>query len=177
MQKHKCSPQRVLPRVTTQTWKGVLREWKNEEEAAGFVANLVQRLEVEHPEIAQFLLRAFTRFEGKAYPRKAMLIYACSVYRMLEVETKGQLPIVSVDIGAPLQEEFMRDPKGFYVKTVLDIERKNPNVMEAILPFIIPYQMAGDDEAAAWVPFVGVVLYKMLESQIESNRLSKSLGI
>ena len=174
---HKCSPPPVLPQVSVQTWREVSREWNSEENAADFVGDLVQRLEVENPEIAQFLGRIFERFRNKTQPLKAMLVYACSVYLMLEVETKGHLPIVSVDIGAPLQEEFLRDPKGFYVRAALDIEQKNPNVMESVLLFTIWYQMDGDDEAAAWIPFVGVVLYKMLESQIESNRLSKSLGI
>lgn len=175
MQEHKCSPP-ALPKVSIKTWHQVFCEWNSEEKSAGFITELVQRLEVENPEIAQFLGSVFERFKDKAYPLKAMLVYACSVYRMLEVETQGYLPTVSTDIGAPLQEEFLRDPKGFYAKAFTDIEQENPNIMESVLLLTIWYQLAGDDESASWIPFFGAVLYKMIESQVESNRLSKSLG-
>jgi hypothetical protein len=176
VQAHKCSPPSVLPKVSMQTWQSVLREWNSEEKGAEFVVALIQRLETENPEIAKFLHRVFETFKDRVYPLKAMMVYACSVYRMLEVETQGQLPIVSADIGAPLQEQFLRDPKGFYVRAAIDIEQKNPNVMESVFLLTMWYQLAGDDKSASWVPFFGVVLYKMIESQIESDRLLESLG-
>lgn len=159
-----------------QTWYKIFCEWNSEEKSTTFIANLIKRLEVENPEIAKFFGRIFERFKDKAYPLKAMFVYACSVYRMLEVETQGQLPLVSADIGGPLQTEFLRDPKGFYLKAALDIEQKNPNVLESVLLLTIWYQLADDDESASWIPFFGVMLYKMLEGQLESDELLRTLA-
>ncbi|MEX0616799.1 MAG: hypothetical protein WD231_03260 [Candidatus Woykebacteria bacterium] len=161
------------------TFRIVGLEWAgSDERASEFTKSVLKRLAGgENPQIAIFLERVFERFRNRdGFPMNATLLYACSVYRMLEVEAQGQLPVVSTDTGAPIQVEYLRDPEGFYAKLVMEVEKKNPVVLESVLLINVWYALAGDLASAAEIPRPGLALYKMLESQIESNRLSESLG-
>lgn len=163
-----------LPTVTAQTLNMVLHEWEGRKKRRKFVRCLLERLKTHNPEIARYLNLVRERNLGNEALR-AGVVYACSVYRMLEVESGGRLPIVSPEIRPSSISEYMRrELRGFYLQT---IAKADENLLRAALPLLAEYVAAGDIDSAAFVVQPGLMVFKMLESQIESNRLSESLGI
>lgn len=167
-----------LPQVSTQTWLQVVSEWNSEAKAANFVASTYDRLQVDNPEIAESLSRVFLIYKGEAgFPLKSAMVYACSVYRMLEVEVQTRLPVVSTETLAPIEEDLIRDRDGFYLRLVQQVQKENPNVLESVVLLNVWYARAGDLKAAALIPQVGLMIYKMLASQIEANNLTERFGL
>lgn len=165
-----------LPQVSPTTVSSVALEWSsNNKTAADFVESVMERLEVKNPEIAEYLKQVYLRNRGsRNIPLSAMLVYACNVYRIYEVETQGQLPVVSAEIrSAAIREDIRRDIRGFYLRIIKTIDE---NVLASALPLLTEHALSGDIDSTVLVMQPGLVVYKMLENQMESDELSKQLG-
>lgn len=166
-----------LPLVGKDIRLKVDQEWEDHSDGSNFSHRVLVRLEGENPTIHNYLVEMFGLLKRRG-PEKAitpMLWFVAGVYRMLELS--GPIPRVSRDIGAPLQQEFLRNYKQFYTDAMFRMLRDNPEIANLALDCAFELMVDDDNEAASWVPFAGCVVYRMIESQIESDNLSVRFGL
>ena len=176
MQEHKGPRNTILPLVSKETRQQLSVELDDKSDGSNFGYRVLIRLETENPTIHDYLVEMFGLLKKRG-PERAispMLWFAAGVYRMLELS--GPLPKVSKEIGAPLQTDFLRDYKKFYRDLMVRILRDNPEVASFAVDCAFELMVDEDMEAAAWVPFAGCVVYRMLESQMESDALFRRFG-
>ncbi len=170
----------LVPIVSNATREQVWRE-VNEIEARGecFSVEMMKRLSgdqgAENPVVADFTYRIFTTYEGEMWLAKA-IAYAFLVYRMVEIEAGGKLPLISEEIGAPMQEEFFRDLHGYIKKRAKKIQKENFQVIAACTELVWLETMSEDPEeerSAQFVLAIGVVVYMFIHNQFEVNALNK----
>ncbi len=170
----------LVPIVSNATREQVWKE-VNEVEARGecFSVEMMKRLSgdqgSENPVVADFTFRIFTTYKGEPWLAKA-LAYAFLVYRMIEIEAGGKLPLISEEIGAPMQEEFFRDLHGYLKKRARKIQRENFQVIAACTDLVWLEAMSENSEdgrAAKLVLSIGVVVYMFIHNQLEVNALNK----
>lgn len=81
------------------------------------------------------------------------------------------LPVVSPEIGAAIAAEMSQQPGNEYVVKILDrLLLDNPCVAN----FISSLAMQHSDPIA--VGFVGILVYRLLESQMEADQLKREFG-
>jgi len=81
------------------------------------------------------------------------------------------LPVVKPEIGGPLERELFDKFDVDYIKeTLARLDTENPTIAR----FIRKFSKTTDDRKGA--AFCGVVVYRMLESQAEANRMNAEFG-
>lgn len=82
-----------------------------------------------------------------------------------------KLPIVTQETAYAIRGEMEQQPGNQYIKDILSrIEKENPCIAEFISKFAMNYP---DPVAAA---ITGVLVYRMLESQLEADELKEQIG-
>lgn len=84
--------------------------------------------------------------------------------------TKNLLPVVSEDIGHAVREELLSQQGNDYaVEVIKRLAEENPCVAQFISNLILA---ASNRNEAMSALYVGVLVYRMLESQAEANYLN-----
>jgi hypothetical protein len=84
---------------------------------------------------------------------------------------KSFLPVVRPEIGGSLERDLLDKFDETYVIDHLDrLDTENPTISRFIRKFS---KSTGDDIGAM---FCGIIVYRMLESQAEANRMNEEFG-
>lgn len=156
----------VLNRVKTESG----HDDANEDIALRFMGDLFKRLESQNPAIADFLFNVTEKFKDTRWISPGML-YALMVYRILEL-TLPEMPMVSKEVGAPIQEYLLRDPGRHIEQTANRLKTENLLILSAGGALVAGLYLTGAEEEAWMATAVGLCTYLLLEGQIEADALA-----
>lgn len=133
--------------------------------------------EGKNPVIADFLFDILTTYEDKDLATY-MILFGFMVYRALEITLgEGKMPKVGDHVGAPIQQEFFKNPTQYSQSLGNRIMKQNPQV-PLICVDICGLKAMSDDPAEQRIPtmtmIAGLSVYRFIESQQESDEMTKS---
>jgi hypothetical protein len=165
-------PLTVIREETRRLVESKWLEVGSDEEIIDFIARVKWDLEQTNPVIAQVLDNFLRNRQGWEFQTE-VLIYACSICLMLKLE--GALIEVSYEAAAPVQTEFLRDPTTYGQTQIDRLSKENPEIINIARPLISRFQATGDIRSSSMILGCGLLLYKIIEGQKESNELANAL--
>lgn len=174
----------TIPVVSKQTRDEVLHEFESYGNGGVYCGAMCKRLDSTenggdglNPIIAQFFFDILQMFEDKRLAGH-MIALGLMVYRAIE-KTVGteKMPKIDEHIGAPIQQEYMKDPQKYSQTLAVRLMHQNRNVPLLCIDLCGLLAMS-DDPMEQKIPTMamstGCIVYRFIESQIEADEMTKS---
>ena len=175
-----------LPRISKETRRLVIEELNSYSGEPEYCGEMLRKLGVEedgsgggqNPVIADFLYRIFEFYKGDPKLTTWMVTFGFLVYRMVEV-TIGEkgMPKIGEHVGAPLQKEFFDNIRTYGQSLARRLQTENPEVLLTCVDITWTLFTSDDRKErriAAMTLESGLMVYRFIESQYESDEMTKS---
>lgn len=168
-----------LPKVTDRHLEIVDREQGGDEGWKDFTMRMIRYLEDTQPAIFEVLYRSVDIYRGEEW---LGLMWLCIVkmYRMLEFAYSdafppdgNSLPIVSPEVGAPMQREVFERREEYLHGKVMELFHENPLIVKTIA---LDTWLLYDTPESKIIIRLCACVYMMIQSQLEADELKKQFS-
>jgi hypothetical protein len=154
----------LLPVLTNEVRKQAEAELAEYSNPAKFCGVMFERLQEDNTVLADFLFDLTKQYQSEDWILSGMM-FAGMVYRMIELQLGGTVPVIDGEIGRPLQAEFFQDPNKSSHELKMRILHQNPVVLHMATGFI--WAFIDDERAISMLCFCGFMMYRFIEAQLE----------
>ncbi len=130
-----------------------------------------------NPVISKLLFKILTVYKDKRMAGH-MVTFGFMVYQAIEMTIGTEnMPRLDDHIGAPIQQEYLRDPKGCSQSLSSRVAQENTQISMLCVD-LCGLLVMSDDPKEKKIPSMamaaGMMVYRFLESQMEADRMKKS---
>lgn len=174
----------IVPVVSRETRQAVIAEFYSYEYASQYYNAMRTRLEaVEeggdglNPVISKLLFNILNVYKDRRMAEH-MVTFGFMVYRAIEM-TMGTENIPKLDdhIGAPIQQEYLNDPKGCSQSLSRRVAQENTQISMLCVD-LCGLLVTSNDPKEKKIPSMamaaGMMVYRFLESQMEADQMKQS---